>query len=1077
MGAVRSAGGAARYFASDNYYTAEQAEAASEWHGAGADDLGLRDNVDRGDFESVLGGKLPGGKQIGDEENRAHGTDFTFSMPKSASLLAYVSGDKRLLVANMAAVKETMAWAEANLAEARIKKDGKAIPIRTGNLVYALFPHDTSRSLDPQAHIHAVVANMTRLPKQFRNPDRIGANGEVVRDDGWRAWHNGEMWKANAVLAAIYHAALRDKIEQLGYTTRLDGKHGAFEIVGVNREAIDGFSKRREDIKAKAEALGIKSREGLLEVTLRTRDPKLDAGDRTALAARWREEAKSYEYTGDRVYAAALEQTRERTGIALRGAIAVGSAIIDARTRLGEFLRRPQDPLVDQGLARITLLPSTARTQFAVASAIRILAEREAAFRSNDVLKTALNLGLKGVTHVKVERRMTQLAEKSELIPEKSERHDGAIELVTTREALRQERRILLAMEAGAGQARPLMPADVAAAQLQELAGDRRLNPEQLSAAIQMVSSGDRIVLVQGRAGAGKSTMLQPVAKAEALDAAARLLVAGGKKAVLLTADAKGDAKGSARALAFQNKMVVDLKADTGLEALTVHSFLFRNEKFLSGRASAEAFVARKAELKGTYLILDEASMISNEQMDKLTGLANLMEVGRLAIVGDRKQLSAIEAGKSFAMMQARKVRDDLPLTNVNTNMRQQTPLMRAVADLADAGQVRAAIELLGERVVQSDDRIRDASEAWLALSPEARAATTLLPSSREGRGHANEIIQEALRSEGTLTGEGRTLTVRERVNVAHEELRYAHFWQDARILEVGDRRNSLRLDPGDYRIERIYANGRIGLRDNSGRRHRIDPAKINPANRRDGLQLSNDKQIRLHDGETIRWTANDRTREMWNATIARVETVDRDQVVVRLANGDQQTLRAGDPMLKRIDLAYAINTHMAQGITNETVFAVMGATERNLSNARSFLVNLTRQRSDVRLFTDDRDKLARQLESNRGNKASALEVVGELRVEALLSGRGKVSGPGPLPDDLGMPGDKRDADPLRASPGWEFSDLIVGKGAGRTGTAEHDHGRNDLGLGPEGSVRAANNPRAPARDLRELDRSKGLEL
>ncbi|MBV1692472.1 relaxase domain-containing protein [Novosphingobium sp. G106] len=95
------------------------------------------------------------------------------------------------------------------------------------------------------------------------------------------------MWKANAVLAAIYHSALRDKIEQLGYTTRLAGKHGAFEIVGVNREAIDGFSKRREDIEAKAEALGIKSREGLLEATPRTRDPKLDAGDRAALGARW----------------------------------------------------------------------------------------------------------------------------------------------------------------------------------------------------------------------------------------------------------------------------------------------------------------------------------------------------------------------------------------------------------------------------------------------------------------------------------------------------------------------------------------------------------------------------------------------------------------------------------------------------------------------------------------------------------------------------------------------------------------------------------------------------------------------
>src|SRR3546814_18335598 len=94
--------------------------------------------------------------------------------------------------------------------------------------------------------------------------------------------------------------------------------------------------------------------------------------------------------------------------------------------------------------------------------------------------------------------------------------------------------------------------------------------------------------------------------------------------------------------------------------------------------------------------------------------------------------------------------------------------------------------------------------------------------------------------------------------------------------------------------------------------------------------------------------------------------------------------------MLKRMDLAYAINTHMAQGITNETVFSVMGARESNLSNARAFLVNHTRQQNDVRLFTDDKTKLVAQLENNRGEKSSALEAIGELAVEKILSKKGK---------------------------------------------------------------------------------------
>src|SRR3546814_11824170 len=94
--------------------------------------------------------------------------------------------------------------------------------LRTGNLVYALFPHDTSRATDPQSHIHAVIANLSRLPEQFRNPDRVDEKtGEVIRDDGWRAWHNGTMYKASATLTSMATAILRVTIEALGYKTEI----------------------------------------------------------------------------------------------------------------------------------------------------------------------------------------------------------------------------------------------------------------------------------------------------------------------------------------------------------------------------------------------------------------------------------------------------------------------------------------------------------------------------------------------------------------------------------------------------------------------------------------------------------------------------------------------------------------------------------------------------------------------------------------------------------------------------------------------------------------------------------------
>ena len=108
IAAVRSSGGAADYFANDNYYTAQESAEAGVWAGGGARALGLEGTVGRDAFEAILNGHLPDGDKVGQVEGRRLGLDLTFSMPKSASILALVSGDRRILDAHMAAVRSTM---------------------------------------------------------------------------------------------------------------------------------------------------------------------------------------------------------------------------------------------------------------------------------------------------------------------------------------------------------------------------------------------------------------------------------------------------------------------------------------------------------------------------------------------------------------------------------------------------------------------------------------------------------------------------------------------------------------------------------------------------------------------------------------------------------------------------------------------------------------------------------------------------------------------------------------------------------------------------------------------------------
>ncbi|MFZ4748413.1 MAG: hypothetical protein ACOYLK_16270, partial [Sphingomonas sp.] len=77
------------------------------------------------------------------------------------------------------------------------------------------------------------------------------------------------------------------------------------------------------------------------------------------------------------------------------------------------------------------------------------------------------------------------------------------------------------------------------------------------------------------------------------------------------------------------------------------------------------------------------------------------------------------------------------------------------------------------------------------------------------------------------------------------------------------------------------------------------------------------------------------------------------------------------------LDLAYALNAHIAQGITAEHGIVMMSAAERKLSSAQAFLVNMTRIVDKATLVVDSGRQLERAVSRNSGEKTSALDVAG----------------------------------------------------------------------------------------------------
>lgn len=366
---VKSAGGAHDYYANkDNYYVLGSLE--EHWFGKGAEELGLSGAIDKETFTNVLEGKLPDGSDLthmsGDQNKHRPGYDLTFSAPKSVSMMALIGGDKRLIEAHNQAVAVAMKEVEA-LASVRSMKDGKSQTVITGNLVVAMFNHDTSRDLDPQLHTHAVVANATKHDGKWQalSSDTVGKTGF------------SETILANQIaLGQIYRHALRPQVEAMGYELEEVGKHGMWEMKGVPTEV---FSKRHQAID---EVVGLDASQKSRSIAaLDTRKAKV-ASDPAALVVDWRAQAKAAGFDID-----AYRQ--------------------DAGTRT---LRVPEPPKLE-GDAQVLATE-------AVGKAISLLSDRQVQFTWSELLaKTVSQLPAEPGVFGVAKQGLENAIEKQRLIP------------------------------------------------------------------------------------------------------------------------------------------------------------------------------------------------------------------------------------------------------------------------------------------------------------------------------------------------------------------------------------------------------------------------------------------------------------------------------------------------------------------------------------------------------------------------------------------------------------------------------------------------------------------------------------
>ena len=919
IGAVASPSQGAAYYERDGYYAKDSAEhrMMSSWHGRGAEALGLEGPVDPDVFRAVLEGHVPDGSgRLLGRRTREGGIHHRPGRDITFSAPKSVS-----LVA--------LVGGDARVVDAHDRAVTRALGWFERNAAETRMKDPETGRMVRTGDQKAVIATFRHETSRNLDPalhtHSVIANMLLGAEGKWRTMANERLYASKMLLGALYRSELAGELMRLGYRIEKTHADGRFEIGGVSRETIEAFSSRRTEIEAAMESRGhgatAENQHLARRAALMTRAHKRDV-DKEALRGIWAKQASGLGLDAKALVASATE--RALPGPEKEGAREAGA---------------------DQQANLTGHTSWTDPAKEAVEWALAHLSERDAVFARTDLLAATLAHGPGSASIWAIERVVEGLKREGRLYDAPALKGGGGL---TTDLAVARERETITLMRMGAGRGKAAMRGWMVERHLRK----GPLTAGQKQAVKLILSEKDRTVGVQGYAGVGKTRML---------DRARTIAAKKGWRVMGLAPSASA---------------VRTLEAESGIKSETLQRFLARNAGLAQGRLTKGAARKMRAAFAKTVLVVDEGSLASTAQARDLLEIASVLRIPKLVLVGDAKQLEAVDAGKPFAQLQAAGMKTAV----MDEILRQRAPDLKAAVEATLAGEIGRAFEKLGNNVAEVNPKnIAGAVAArWLKLSPDMRERTGVMSPGHELREAINAHIRERLVREGRIAGPAlltkrlvsRGYTNAEKAlvaNYAPGDVVAFHRSYKRLGVEKGEERRVLGVD---------RERGTVRLEAPGGSIVDWKPARL--GGRRGGTEVYRAETIELRAGDRVRWTRNDKELGLVNSATAKVSGVRSGRVTFTLEEGRKLTLTRGDPQLRHLDRAWASTVHAFQGRTVDNVIAAMEANHPQLTTAKAFYVEISRARDRAELVTDDAKALRERLETVTGERISALEGIGE---------------------------------------------------------------------------------------------------
>ncbi|MBE9137430.1 AAA family ATPase, partial [Nodosilinea sp. LEGE 07088] len=350
--------------------------------------------------------------------------------------------------------------------------------------------------------------------------------------------------------------------------------------------------------------------------------------------------------------------------------------------------------------------------------------------------------------------------------------------------------------------------------------------------------------------------------------------------------------------------------------------------------------------------VIDEAGLLSAKDAHGLLSLA-VERQARVILVGDTRQLSAVEAGNPFKSLQA----GGIQTAFLDESRRQKTAALKQAVNLLATDQTEAAFQtLVGAGSIQTikspETRLQQVATDYLAQGEEERDQTLLLAGTNQERLALTALIRTGLQAQGQLSTDGFTLTSLRRKDLTQAQAGYAAHYASGDIVTLNQqykRQGLVKQQP--YQVVQVDARrNRLTLANAAGQTVEIDPTAC------PNKTVYTRQAIPVAVGDRLRWTRNDRAQNLRNGQAFTLSAIDaQGQAEIRYPDGRCDAVDLTG--LQYVDYGLVSTTYSAQGKTADRVMALMDAT----TSQESFYVAVSRAKYHLSLYTADPDELLRQ--------------------------------------------------------------------------------------------------------------------